>query len=558
MDGRTLIAEFGSAAVAARMGREVSAFLSKVAVELDRAAARAGGEWPEEATPAAVAFGKKYGERWEEPLTWGDGPLAGSEPEVGWLGPTLALFHDDVAGGYGAHLPSLLEKAGARVREMSFTPIVYGEIPIRPSSRAIVGKIAAWCERRLTGDPLRQWKAPPWSKRVMGFGRAADVAFVVDDATCAFTVPLLPSDFDTLRDWLAAAGRGVVLRVASRADEKAIAKRELAATQEEAKAKKPKPGPKPKKAKAKTSSAPEPAPASRAPAKAEATPPAAIPSKMPVVAHHPDFYPSELSSSGGTLYAVFRDILSAGRGPGAMTRLCGITGSENMSEEVEALAVDGDEVWAAGKRLWRSDDGGRSFTAQKLPPGVDADSYGKQFHGIARDPSGILWAGGAHVVTVQGRKVVHDPTFGKDARIKAIAATPYGALLLTFSGLAYLANDGRAKRIALRGKGQLSSACVTPRGTVIIVGSGSGWSAEIHRSEDGCATFRPVRVAKLAPLERVIALADGRLLAGSGTLLLCSTDDGKKWQTVKTPADRTFDLLCAHGAGAVGYMLSIA
>ena len=103
----------------------------------------------------------------------------------------------------------------------------------------------------------------------------------------------------------------------------------------------------------------------------------------------------------------------------------------------------------------------------------------------------------------------------------------------------------------MRGKGHLSDACVTPRGTLIIVGSGAKWSAEIYRSEDAGATFKPVKVAKLAPLTTVAALPDGRLVAGGGTLLLASTDDGKKWKQVPTPDGVVFDQLCTHGHAVV-------
>jgi hypothetical protein len=323
-------------------------------------------------------------------------------------------------------------------------PIVYGELPIRPPTRAVVQKLTTWFAQRASGKALAQFLPPPWSRRRLSFGSAADVQFAIDDKVCAFTVPLQPGELALLAAFVGRAG--ATLRIATAADERSLAKREHAAAGASAKA-------------AIALDAKRPAAA-----KAAATPavagdkPTAIPTKTPVV-ERTEIACRAMFSTGTALYALAGDGISVARGPGTPTPVKGV------KLDATSLFVDGDELWVAGSGLWRSSNGGTSVSNVKLPPGVDPTFWGKGFHGVAKDPSGVVWVGGTWVVTVRDGEVVHEKSFGDDARIKAVVPTPYGALLLTFAGTAFLARDGKAERLPVRGKGHLTPvfASVDPR-----------------------------------------------------------------------------------------------
>jgi hypothetical protein len=277
---------------------------------------------------------------------------------------------------------------------------------------------------------------------------------------------------------------------------------------------------------------------------------------------------SAMQARGRDLYAIVNSTLGISRGDAKMTFLKDPPfGLKKGFSQAEALFVDDGEVWVAGAGLWRSTDDGASFKAVALPADVKPSNWGEPFHGVAKDPTGVVWAAGTYVVRGIGTKFERDRTLGDDARVKSVVATPFGVLLLGFNGAAHLANGKTVERLKLRGKGHLSSACVTAKSSLIVVGSGAKWSSEIYRSEDRGRTFAPVKTAKLAPLGAVAALPDGRVVAaGKDDVVIVSVNDGKTWKPL-TPKKKPspsggYEAMCTYdvsvlAAGPSGSLLSI-
>lgn len=223
-----------------------------------------------------------------------------------------------------------------------------------------------------------------------------------------------------------------------------------------------------------------------------------------------------------------------------------------------------------------SSNGGARFTKLILPKGFHPEHWGKQFHGIASDPTGILWAGGTYAVRIAGTKAARVRQLGDDARVKAVVATPFGVLLLTFSGKTYLANGKDVTLKNLRAPGHLSGACVTPSRTALVVGSSGDWKGALYRSTDEARTFTEIRLPKCSPLLSVAALPDGRVIAsGEEAALLVSHDDGRTFKVLKhkvgalrsakLATGKPFGIkcLCTHGdaiyaGGPSGVLVKIA
>jgi hypothetical protein len=522
-----------SAAEARAFKRELGVLFAAHAKQHDAAAARADFEWPGEPTPAALAIAKKYGTTWREPMVWGEDELTGDEPSVAALENKVVVFHDFCSGGLSDDLARLMAKrSGKRVAVDASTPVLFGEVALDAKGK-LARELAAMFAQRETVEYLNDWKTPKWAKGIRMLGDSEQASFTIDGAICRFTLPLAPSLADAFEAHLRAAGAKIrTWRLATTDDIDNNQAREPAT---------------------KASSAPTPAPR-----------PVAI--KIPRTAPVATIVRAGSPVGFGDNDACFHAIASTGKqlcfvSGRALTRWTGKRLDKLATNEtgLKGLTATTDEMWACGYGyVLHSTDGGKRFRKLKLledkrsPRPEDSP----QLLDIARDEHGVWVVGfGCTVLHSRDGKTFERLAPLDKVTINRCVPSPFGLLLLKDNGRLQIARDGKLHQTTLRARSPLYGACVTSTGAIVVVGHGD-WDGAAFRSIDG-ATFTPSKLAvKSAPLYGVIAMADGRLLAGGHEdLLMVSYDDGKSFQKLphKLPAvGRNYGLFCHHDGAVYG------
>lgn len=543
-----LVADFKSAAVARKMAKELTAFLAAHAAEHD--AAEEPDEEPDEPSRASVAFGKKYGVRWSEFFS-----IATGQPTVATLDHSVVVFHGYTTG-FGPDLPKVLQKAGGKLREETEgPPVIHVELKLPAGGGRLRGELEALFAQRRRSK-LSSWKRPAWAKSPM-LGDSIDAALVFDGDACAFTLPLDAADIGNLRAYLEKhKAQRLSLGLASAADIEKLQAREHAATAGAPAAKRAaKPTAKP----AATSAKPAAAPAK----------PAAIPKtapKLTIAMRYTDtstFCPRKLASNGSQLFAVgFNGVtgqpaLRQSKDGKQLDEL----GAGKVADHTDAVLAVGTEVWICGKGgVQRSTDQGRSFQPVAMPKGLEAGAYSSPtFGGIARDATGAVWVGGYNgqgFTSTDCRRFVQVRGLD-DANVNAVVPLGEGVLIASDNGRLYFGKAGKVQATSLRARSGLHDACVTPRGTLVVVGHGDS-KGSIYRSEDGGQSFAQVKHGLNKALYCIAALPDGRLIAGGREATIAvSYNDGKSFQRVPHPKlaiaigvyggkERELTFACAH------------
>jgi photosystem II stability/assembly factor-like uncharacterized protein len=263
--------------------------------------------------------------------------------------------------------------------------------------------------------------------------------------------------------------------------------------------------------------------------------------------------PQALASDGARLHVV------DGANLGWFVDGASMTWRSLGERQVEAIAIDRQTLWACGAGVWRSKLGGQRWVAQEMPRRVDPTFWGRGFHGIAVDPGGTWWAGGHHVIRARpGMPWTAVRELGEDARVKAVCASPLGALLLTFTGQLWFANGTELRRARVTGADHLSGALVTATGALLVVGSGRRrWSGFAARSTTQGRSFTSASLpADTPPLLSIATLPDRRIIVGGeGGTLLSSVDDGVSFQRLVVPnatpmrnaPNLGYSAMCSHG-----------
>ena len=230
-----LVARFADAKKAAKMSTEISSFFYHHAEQAD-----AHDEILDEATPAAIAFGKKYGVKWTDALRWGDDVLSGDTPSVEVADGTLVIYHE-YCGGFGDELPAILKKAGAKVSSDSGAPRLACRFTL-PSGKAgegLAAELAEFLEQRTKFEFVSDFEdEAPWGGAKLPNEMAKNVVWGSDGKTFAFTLPFGISGLDDLKSYL--KGKKVKDASITLCDDAAVK-----AIEKLAKQAKPKPKPKP-------------------------------------------------------------------------------------------------------------------------------------------------------------------------------------------------------------------------------------------------------------------------------------------------------------------------
>ena len=217
------------------------------------------------------------------------------------------------------------------------------------------------------------------------------------------------------------------------------------------------------------------------------------------------------------------------------------------------MIVDGDEVWVCGfEGLRHSTNLGKSFKKVSSPKGA--------LFAIAKGHDGAIWAAGHEgaLVTSIDHKSFTVVKGLDNGTVRAAIPSPVGVLLLNDSGRLYIAADGAVRSTSLRAKSPLYDGCVTPSGTIVVVGPGNS-KGSVFRSEDGGKQFKAGKLAVERSVYSIDALPDGRLIAGGeGDTILVSYDDGKSFQNLPhaIKSKQSFGVACAYDGGVcLGSML---
>ena len=533
MQEYVLVATMKSNGEARAFKRELVTFFARHAKEHDKAAAADDFEWPGEPTPAAKALAKKYGTKWNDALVWGEEELAGDEPSVAALENKVVVFHDFCSGGLSDDLARVMAKrSGKRVTVESTTPVIYCELAL-DANHKLARELASMFAQRERFEHLSDWATPKWAKAARLTGDSEQASFTAVDGTCTFTLPLNLALEDALREHLTKGGAKIkAWRLATAKDIDANQAREPAF----------------------------PAAVPAAPERA-ARPAAAIPQIAPSI----EVVREGSAIGGGDYSGAFYGMASTGKHLVFATgsELARWTGSKlaklvGGQTGLHAVVARGDELWACGYGyVLHSTDGGKSGTKITLLEDKRSPKHedSPQLLDIACDEHGGIWVVGFGCTVMHSRD---GKTFTKLKPLDKVTVTgcvpsSFGVLLLKNNGRLQIARDGKLHQTTLRSKSSLYGACVTPSGAVVLVGHGD-WKGAAFRSTDG-VTFTPSKLpAKAAPLYGVIAMPDGRLIAGGYEgLLLVSFDDGKTFKPLPNklpPIKRNFGLFCEH-AGAV-------
>lgn len=503
-----LLAVFQKPALAKKLAASLTTFFARHAKQFDER------DSDDEPTKAEQALYNKYHVKWLENQTWGDGDLMENEPEVRVLGDRLLLSHFHIPGGFGSELPKVIQKAGGKIlAEESGLPLVQASFTFPKDDRLRRDVAALFAQRE---EPLLDdWKPPRWAKRELE-GPSQDASIAVDGDHCTFTLPLATFHLEPLRKHLEALGaKSLILSFATPKEVEKNVARENALQA----------APTPPKSKAAT----------------------IIPTSAPKVKRvrsAPTMFGGEtefvcIASNGEHLFAMGHDQLSRSTDGLEFRRLI-----ENASGFHEAGYVQGNELWTCGYAgIRHSDNGGDSF--QKM-----VHKGNPHFISIARDDDGMLWAstddGSVFVSNEKSLERVKcqekEPVF--------LARTAYGVLLLCESGRLYFGQNGKLSTSAFNARAPLKAACMTPSGTLVVVG---GWTRPVaFRSEDG-KQFTASKVQNDLRLTSVVALPDGRIVAGGAVdSLMVSHDDGRTFKKLEFTGknQRDFSTATLHKGSA--------
>jgi hypothetical protein len=196
-----------------------------------------------------------------------------------------------------------------------------------------------------------------------------------------------------------------------------------------------------------------------------------------------------------------------------------------------------------GKRLLRSIDEGRSWNeAPGLPPGEAVQSIASSDErvvvatqrGLYASADGASWS---RLERPAGR-----------TRLQLLAA---GARLVAVGDRRRIAcsSDGMRWQEPQRPlRGRIQSAALAGKAVLVAVSSGSGRGA-VHRSIDGCRSFRTVTRGDSL-------VADGDVaVAAAGDSLVHSEDGGASWQEIPAPAPRgSYHLAMVDGHPVAGVL----
>lgn len=203
-----LVAHFGDAKAAAAIGAEFKQFFAAYAKKMDEYVEEHGYDVSDEPIPFFCEFAKKHGVKAKgEPLTWGDGGRQGDEPEVAVAGSTLVIYHT-YCGGFGADLPAILKKAGAKVEaekdcppqlECSFS------LPAGKVGENVAFELSRFLEQSKEYEYIRDFKIPPpWHRhQELTYEAGSTVSWASDGKTFAFAMPFAIEGFDALKAYLA-------------------------------------------------------------------------------------------------------------------------------------------------------------------------------------------------------------------------------------------------------------------------------------------------------------------------------------------------------------------
>ncbi len=472
-------------------------------------------------TPSMLAYGARVGRKWKEPLTWGDEGLAGDEPVVTTLAGAVFVFHD--YWDRPLELPAVLKAAGAKTTTLvAGPPILRVELTFKPGAAGTKLRAALAAMFAQREEPhLCDWKPPAWSTARRFLGESEDVWVVGDDTGCKFTFPVAPHDLKAFRAFLAAGARSLVIEPAVARDIAALQRAELA-------------------------SAAKAVPASVVVAKATAPIPKQLPKVQRISKGNDKFTPNHLASEAGALWATGHAGLhkvdpkkGAAKGIDVGTCRLGLCLHEQM-------------VWVAGYHgVRQTADGGKRFTKLAVP---DHKEGAPMLNAIARDADGVLWVGGyqGRLLACRDRKQFVLVPFASKSHIVRLRTTPYGVVVMTFHGDLGLIQNGKCRKVPVRSPVGLDDACVTPAGTLIVVG-GRNDKGIVLRSTNGGQTFTAGKTP--AALYTVASLADGRVIAGGDEALYGSLDDGKTFARLAYSATkgRAFCAAIEHeGAVYVG------
>ncbi|MEZ4362397.1 MAG: BRCT domain-containing protein [Kofleriaceae bacterium] len=200
-----LVARFADAKTAEKMGAELTKFFAEYAEELDQILEDTDYEFPDEAPPKAVAFGKKYGITFKEPLSWGDEGLSGDEPQVAVAGSTLAIYHT-YCGGFGADLPKLLKKAGAKVEaEEREAPDLACSFSLPPgkAGEKLAAELVAFLDQGKKFEQICDFEIEaPWTGQRLMYEEGSRVIWASDGTKFAFAMPFDITGFENLKKYL--------------------------------------------------------------------------------------------------------------------------------------------------------------------------------------------------------------------------------------------------------------------------------------------------------------------------------------------------------------------
>lgn len=219
---------------------------------------------------------------------------------------------------------------------------------------------------------------------------------------------------------------------------------------------------------------------------------------------------------------------------------------------LNGLCSRGNELWACGYGYVLSSTDAKTFRKTVLIKDEKTSESQPQLTDIAVDADNVVWTvgyKGGVLFSRDGKKFTTlEPI--DDIMAESCVASPFGMLILKNNGRLQIAMpDKGVSNTPLRSKKlTLYSACVTSSGAVVAVGSGN-WKGVAFRTTDG-KTFEPSTVAESTQMFDIVAMPDGRLIAGGNEdILFISYDDGRSFERLAhkhAGPKREIRELCIH------------
>jgi hypothetical protein len=201
-----LIARFADAETAKDVARELTAFLSAHATELDDR-----GDYSEEPSQAQRDLAAKYGFAVSEPMHWGDDVLGGNEPDVIVHDKVLIVHHNYCGGGFGEGIPAYLAARGARTEPESSSDLSVAVLfRYTPGANPQLDtELAEMFSELELGNPNEYGEVSvdrvrgAWAGDYESYG---NIAFFRDRGAVGLAFPLDPRDLENVTAWLAERG----------------------------------------------------------------------------------------------------------------------------------------------------------------------------------------------------------------------------------------------------------------------------------------------------------------------------------------------------------------